>query len=60
MAESLPKSWLFPLGDSEGLVKALRRVREQEVPDLIEANRTRVAAECDVRKFGLRFVEAIL
>jgi glycosyltransferase involved in cell wall biosynthesis len=60
MAESLPKGWLFAQGDSGELIKALIRVREQEVSELLEANRMRIADECDIEKFGLRFADAIL
>ena len=60
MAESLPREWLFRQGDSEDLLKALFRVREQEVAGLLEANRKRVLDECDVNKFGVRFADAVL
>jgi hypothetical protein len=42
------------------LVKALFRVREQEVSGLLEANLKRVLDECDVNKFGVRFADAVL
>jgi glycosyltransferase involved in cell wall biosynthesis len=60
MAEYLPKDWLFRQGNSGELVKALFRVREQEVSGLLEANMKRVLDECDVNKFGVRFADAVL
>jgi glycosyltransferase involved in cell wall biosynthesis len=60
MAEYLPKDWLFRQGNSGELVKALVRVREQEVSGLLEANLKRVLDECDVNKFGVRFADAVL
>jgi glycosyltransferase involved in cell wall biosynthesis len=60
MAESLPQQWLFPQRNSCELAKTLIRVRRQEAPELLEANRTRVADQCDIAKFGLRFSDAVL
>lgn len=61
MAEFLPSRWLFPQGDCEELISALIRTRDDtHALQLIEANRKRVADECDLSKFGLRFADAVL
>jgi glycosyltransferase involved in cell wall biosynthesis len=60
MTESLPKSWLFPYGNSKAMVDTLIRVRSDDVSALLESNRRRVTEENNVAKFGCRFADAIL
>jgi glycosyltransferase involved in cell wall biosynthesis len=58
--DSLPKSWLFPYGNSKAMVDTLVRVRCDDVSALLESNRRRVTEENNVAKFGCRFANAIL
>jgi glycosyltransferase involved in cell wall biosynthesis len=60
MTENLPKSWLFPYGNSKAMVDTLIRVRSDDVSALLESNRRRVTEENNVVKFGCRFANAIL
>jgi glycosyltransferase involved in cell wall biosynthesis len=60
MADSLPKSWLFPYGNSKAMVDTLVRVRSDDVAALLEDNRKRVTEENNFAEFGLRFANAIL
>lgn len=60
MFEYLPAEWLFRRRDSRELVKALIRVRQQEVGELLESHKRLVADECDATKFAVRFSDAVL
>jgi hypothetical protein len=59
MADSLPKIWLFPYGNSKAMVDTLVRVRSDDVSALLEDNRKRVAEGNNFAEFGLRFANAI-
>jgi glycosyltransferase involved in cell wall biosynthesis len=60
MAESLPKSWLFPADDANALIDTLAAIRQQDVAAQLEANRKKVAAENSFADFGPRFAQAAL
>lgn len=60
MTENLPKSWLFPCGNSKAMVDTLIRMQSDDVSALLESNCRRVTAENNVVKFGCRFANAIL
>jgi glycosyltransferase involved in cell wall biosynthesis len=60
MAESLPKSWLFPSGNTSALIKALATVRSENVSHLLDENRRKVSMENSFASFGPRFAQAAL
>jgi glycosyltransferase involved in cell wall biosynthesis len=59
MTENLPRSWLFPYGNSKAMVDTLVRVRSDDVAALLEDNRKRVTEGNNFAEFGLRFANAI-
>jgi glycosyltransferase involved in cell wall biosynthesis len=60
MAESLPKSWLFPYGNSEAMIEKLVGVRAGDASAFLEENCRQVVSENTFAKFGPRFANALL
>ena len=59
MAEILPQTWLFNVGDSDSLVETLLYVKKDDNSDPIRKNKLLIEQKYNIDEFGANFLKAI-